>query len=170
MEGKVCVAAGLFLLLLGIASVAESAPLDNPFLPSTDQASCVYTVYVRTGSIAKGGTDSNIGVKFYDSLENSILIDKLIEWGSLMPKGHDHYERGNLDIFSGKGDCLTTSICKMTVFSDGSGPHAGWYNNYIEVTSTGPHIECAQHLFTVEQWIASDAPPYSLRATRDDCT
>jgi hypothetical protein len=33
----------------------------------------------------------------------------------------------------------------------------------------GPHKGCAQQLFTVEQWFATDAPPYKLEAVRDYC-
>lgn len=86
-----------------------------------------------------------------------------------MGPGHDYFERGNLDIFSGRGPCLGAPICAMNLTSDGSGPHHGWYCNYVEVTTTGPHVPCSQQLFTVEQWIARDAPPYELTAIRDTC-
>ena len=38
---------------------------------------CVYTVYVRTGSIIKGGTDSVIGLKLYDKSGYGIYITNL---------------------------------------------------------------------------------------------
>ena len=53
--------------------------------------------------------------------------------------------------------------------SDGTGAHHGWYCNYVEVTVTGPHRGCAQQLFTVEQWLATDAAPYKLEAVVDRC-
>ncbi|KAF7085784.1 hypothetical protein CFC21_089176 [Triticum aestivum] len=49
------------------------------------------------------------------------------------------------------------------------GAHHGWYCNYVEVTVTGPHRGCAQQLFTVEQWLATDAAPYKLEAVVDRC-
>nr|DAD40311.1 TPA_asm: hypothetical protein HUJ06_014634 [Nelumbo nucifera] len=86
-----------------------------------------------------------------------------------MESGHNYFERGNLDVFSGRGRCLNTPVCAMNLTSDGSGPHHGWYCNYVEVTSTGAHMGCAQQLFTVEQWLATDTNPYELTAIRNYC-
>ena len=130
---------------------------------------CVYTVYIRTGSIIKGGTDSIIGLTLYDADGYGIYIRNLEAWGGLMDPGHNYFERGNLDIFSGRGPCLDGPVCAVNVTSDGSGPHHGWYCNYVEVTTTGAHIPCAQQQFTIEQWIATDASPYRLWAARNYC-
>lgn len=129
----------------------------------------MYTVYVRTGSIIKGGTDSIIGLKLYDSYGYGIYIKNLELWGGLMGPDYNYYERGNLDIFSGKGPCLEGPVCAVNLTSDGSGPHHGWYCNYVEVTSTGVHIPCAQQQFEVEQWLATDTSPYELSAVRNYC-
>ncbi|MQM23547.1 hypothetical protein Taro_056613 [Colocasia esculenta] len=137
-------------------------------LPTNAADDCVYTIYVRTGSIWKGGTDSIIGLALADASGSGVNITNLEEFG-LMGPGHDYYERGNLDIFSGRGPCLPAKPCWMQLVSDGTGVGHGWYCNYVEVTTTGPHIPCAQQLFTVEQWLARDAPPYELTATRDNC-
>ncbi|XXG61270.1 hypothetical protein AAC387_Pa04g2971 [Persea americana] len=134
-----------------------------------DDYSCVYMVYIRTGSIFKGGTDSIISLTLNNTRGGTVQISNLEAWGGLMVPGHDYFERGNLDIFSGRGPCLGAPICAMKLTSDGSGPHHGWYCNYVEVTTTGPHVPCSQQLFTVEQWIARDAPPYELTAIRDTC-
>ncbi|XP_054822732.1 PLAT domain-containing protein 3-like [Prosopis cineraria] len=130
---------------------------------------CVYTAYIRTGSIFKAGTDSTIGLQLYDSYGYAVWIKDLQSWGGLMGAAHDYFERGNLDIFSGRGPCLKGSVCGMNLTSDGWGAHHGWYCNYVEVTSTGPHLPCAQQLFTVEQWLARDAWPYRLWSHRDLC-
>ncbi|QCD98663.1 PLAT domain-containing protein 3-like [Vigna unguiculata] len=130
---------------------------------------CVYSVYIRTGSIFNGGTDSIIGLKLYDALGNGIYITNLETWGGLMEPGHNYFERGNLDIFSGRGPCLDEPVCAINITSDGSGPHHGWYVNYVEVTSTGVHANCSQSLFTVEQWIATDRSPYQLWTVRNNC-
>ncbi|KAJ4967206.1 hypothetical protein NE237_019055 [Protea cynaroides] len=130
---------------------------------------CVYTAYVRTGSIFKGGTDSIISLTLYGEDGDYLEISNLESWGGLMEDGHNYFERGNLDIFSSRGRCLRTPVCAMNLTSDGSGPHHGWYCNYVEVTSTGSNIPCAQQHFTVEQWIAHDAPPYELTAIRNYC-
>ncbi|XP_004502436.1 PLAT domain-containing protein 3-like [Cicer arietinum] len=131
---------------------------------------CVFTVYVRTGSIIKGGTDSIIGLKLYDASGYGIYIKDLEAWGGLMGPDYNYYERGNLDIFSGKGPCLDGPVCAVNLTSDGSGPHHGWYCNYVEVTSTGVHIPCAQQQFTIEQWLATDTSPYELSAVRNYCS
>ncbi|XP_021912367.1 PLAT domain-containing protein 3-like isoform X2 [Carica papaya] len=135
----------------------------------SDQVDCVYTVYVRTGSIIKGGTDSIISLTLYDAYGYGVRIPNLEAWGGLMGPGYNYFERGNLDIFSGRGPCLTAPVCAMNLTSDGSGPHHGWYCNYVEVTTTGVHTPCAQKQFTVEQWLARDAAPFELTAIRNEC-
>ncbi|XP_037478903.1 PLAT domain-containing protein 1-like [Triticum dicoccoides] len=137
-----------------------------------DRQECVYTVYVRTGSIWKAGTDANITLELYTAGNaDGVAISDLPSWGGLMWQGHSYFERGNLDIFSGRGPCMASAPCRMRVSSDGTGPHHGWYCNYVEVTVTvtGPHRGRAQQLFTVEQWLATDAAPYKLEAVVDRC-
>ncbi|XVF11215.1 hypothetical protein REPUB_Repub08aG0006900 [Reevesia pubescens] len=129
---------------------------------------CVYTLYVKTGSIIKAGTDSKISVALGDSLGRSVWVSDLKSWG-LMSPSHDYYERGNLDIFSGRGPCINSPICRLNLTSDGSGSHHGWFCDYIEVTSTGPHKGCSQTVFNVDQWLASDAPPFQLTTVLDGC-
>ncbi|EOY22838.1 Lipase/lipooxygenase [Theobroma cacao] len=130
---------------------------------------CVYTLYVKTGSVIKAGTDSKISVTLGDSLGRSVRVSDLKSWG-LMTPSHDYYERGNLDIFSGRGRCIGSSICRLNLTSDGSGSHHGWYCDYVEVTSTGPHKACSQTVFYVDQWLAGDAPPFQLTAILDGCS
>ncbi|CAI9780934.1 unnamed protein product [Fraxinus pennsylvanica] len=136
----------------------------------SEDADCVYTVYVRTGSIMKAGTDSNIILTLYDANGYGIRIKNLEAWGGLMGPGYNYFERGNLDIFSGRGPCLTGPVCAMNLTSDGTGSHHGWYCNYVQVTMTGAHQKCAQKLFTVEQWLATDTKPYELTAIRNTCS
>ncbi|KNA10487.1 hypothetical protein SOVF_143820 [Spinacia oleracea] len=139
---------------------------------TADDNECVYTVYVRTSNAISGGTDAKISVAFYDDTGYGVLVKDLQAWGGLMGKDHDYYERGNLDIFSGRGPCLSKPVCSMELTSDGSaGSHHShdWYCNYVEVTTTGPHIDCAQQLFTVEQWLSLDRSPNELTAVRDNC-
>lgn len=136
---------------------------------AADDYNCVYTVYVRTSKTIRAGTDSIISVTFYDDTGYGVLIKNLEAWGGLMGPDYDYYERGNLDIFSGRAPCLSRPICAMELTSDGSGPLHGWYCNYVEVTTTGPHMQCAQQSFTVEQWLALDRSPYELTAVRDNC-
>ncbi|KAL6583117.1 PLAT domain-containing protein 1 [Orobanche minor] len=147
------------LIFLSIFSISRS-----------DDPDCVYTVYVRTGSIIKGGTDSIISLTLYDANGYGIRINNLETWGGLMGSGYNYFERGNLDIFSGRGPCLTGPVCSMNLTSDGSGSGHGWYCNYVEVTTTGVHEECAKKQFTVEQWLATDTSPYELTAIRNYCS
>ncbi|MBA0561083.1 hypothetical protein Golob_017936, partial [Gossypium lobatum] len=92
-----------------------------------DDEDCVYSVYIRTGSIIKGGTDSIISLKLEDAYGESVEITNMETWGGLMEPGHDYFERGNLDIFSGRGRCLDAPVCSMNLTSDGSGTGHGWY-------------------------------------------
>ncbi|KAJ6289051.1 hypothetical protein OIU76_024945 [Salix suchowensis] len=108
---------------------------------------CVYTMYVRTGSVIKGGTDSTISATLYDTYGYGVEVPDLERWGGLMEPGHNYFERGNLDIFSGRAPCLSSPVCALNLTSDGSGSGHGWYVNYVEVTTTGVHAACSQKKF-----------------------
>ncbi|XP_073020220.1 PLAT domain-containing protein 3-like isoform X1 [Primulina eburnea] len=148
-----------FVLLLLVFSCAAAS----------SQNECVYTLSVQTGSVIKAGTDAKISVTLGDSTGNSVWISNLRNWGIMGPK-HEYFERANTDIFTGLGPCIGSPICRLNVTSDGSGDHHGWYCDYIEVTSTGPHKGCSKSIFYVYQWLATDAPPYELSAFLDGCT
>ncbi|KAE8685854.1 Late embryoproteinsis abundant hydroxyproline-rich glycoprotein family, putative isoform 1 [Hibiscus syriacus] len=64
-----------FFLLLSISTVALA-----------DEEDCVYSLYIRTGSIIKGGTDSIISLKLQDGQGEFIEINNL-ETGA----GHGWY-------------------------------------------------------------------------------
>lgn len=132
------------------------------------QKDCVYTLYVKTGSIIKGGTDSKISVTLSDGSGRSVWVPNLKPWG-LMGPGHDYFERGNLDVFTGRGPCIGSPVCRLNLTSDGAGSHHGWFCDYVEVTSTGPHKRCSQTAFYVNQWLSDDAPPFQLAAVVDGC-
>ncbi|KAJ8446666.1 hypothetical protein Cgig2_002828 [Carnegiea gigantea] len=163
MESKV---ASLIILLLCFSTVALSSTIS---LQQEDYI-CVYTVLVRTSKTFHAGTDSKISLALYDDTGNGILIKNLEAWGGAMEKGHDYFERGNLDIFTGRGPCLSRPVCAMNLTSDGFGSHHDWYCNYVEVTTTAPQTRCAQIKFTVEQWLSADKSPYQLSVVRDNCS
>ncbi|XP_051192280.1 PLAT domain-containing protein 1 [Lolium perenne] len=170
-------AAALLLVVAVAASavaLAHGRGLQTPIkltrVAAGDSYECVYTVYIRTGSIWKAGTDSNITLELTTADNSGIQITGLPSWGGLMGEGHSYFERSNLDIFSGRGPCMASAPCRMKLASDGTGDHHGWYCNYVEVTVTGPHKGCAQQLFTVEQWLATDVSPYKLESVVDQCS
>ncbi|GMY29438.1 PLAT domain-containing protein 3-like [Fagus crenata] len=132
------------------------------------QNECVYTPYVKTGSVFKAGTDSKISLTLGDSSGQLVWVPNLESWGLMGPK-HDYYERGNVDTFSGRGPCIGASVCHLNLTSDGSGSHSGWYCDYVKVTSSGPHRKCSQTIFYVDRWLANDAPPFQLSAIVDGC-
>ncbi|KAL7107376.1 hypothetical protein ACP275_06G050200 [Erythranthe tilingii] len=152
----------LFISLVVIAAVSLSSSAASP-------NECVYSFFIQTGSIFGAGTDSNITVTFGDSAGKSIRVRNIENWG-VMGKTHDYFERGSLDIFTGRAPCIGSPICKLNVTSNGSGPHHGWYCEYVHVSSTGPHTNCSQSVFHVDQWLASDASPYQLSAVLDGCS
>jgi len=127
-------------------------------------------VFVRTSKKLNAGTDSNISLALYDDTGVGIALGNLEAWGGAMEKDHDYFERGNLDIFTGRVPCLSSPVCAMKLTSDGTGSHPSWYCNYVEVTTTGPQTRCAQIQFTVEQWLSASKPPKQLSVTRDNCS
>ncbi|PSR93319.1 PLAT domain-containing protein [Actinidia chinensis var. chinensis] len=129
---------------------------------------CVYTLYIQTGWGITAGTNSKISATLGDSMGRSVWAPDLEDWG-LMGWDHDYFERANLDIFAGRGPCFRGPLCRLNLTSDGSGAHHGWFCEYVEVTSTGPHTECSQTLFYVNQWLVSNAPPYEMTAVIDGC-
>lgn len=128
---------------------------------------CVYTVYVKTGEIEKSGTNSKINLTFSDSFGKSISIGNLREWG-LMGERYDYFERGNLDIFSGRSYCISPPICKLTLTSDGKGILPAWYVETIEVTFSGFNQQCSQAVFCVDRWLAPE-PHSQLSFELDVC-
>ncbi|KAL2613343.1 hypothetical protein R1flu_025035 [Riccia fluitans] len=149
--------------LLAIACLASVAVLA--------QGDCVYTIFVKTGWLPKSGTDSSIGLEFFDKKLHSFKIDNLTQWGGgfLADEGHDYFERTQLDVFTGFGKCFDKPICGLNVTSDGSGEHPGWFAEYVEVTVSGAGQICNSHHFEVEQWLSTDTFPYSLTTYKDDC-
>ncbi|CAL5016594.1 unnamed protein product [Urochloa decumbens] len=166
MAGKALSFAVLLSVLI-LAAAGSRSPLQSS---SADDSECVYTIYVKTGWIWKAGTDSAIGLalRAADGKEGFAIPD-LAKWGGLMGAGHDYYERGNVDIFSGRAPCLPSPPCGVNLTSDGSGAHHGWYCKSVEVTAAGPGRACARAEFGVDQWLATDAPPYKLYAERSAC-
>ncbi|XP_057795223.1 PLAT domain-containing protein 3-like [Salvia miltiorrhiza] len=136
--------------------------------PASSSDKCVYSLYVETGSVLKAGTDSKISITLSDSSKDSVWIPNLKEWG-LMGRKYDYLERGSVDVFAGLAPCIGAPICRINVTSDGTGSHHGWLCNSVEVTSTGHRKGCSQSIFYVDQWLATDAPPYQLSAVLDGC-
>ncbi|XP_054776033.1 PLAT domain-containing protein 3-like [Prosopis cineraria] len=149
MALRVASSSFLFLLSLLISFVAIA------------KSDCRYIVRVKTGDRKDAGTDSMISLRL-SSPSNSFTVNNLRDWGIMGP-GHDYFERGNLDVFSGTGPCL--GVCAITVTSNGEGNKPGWYLDYVEVTSTGPKVA-----FVVNQWLALDEWPYHLYASVNLCS
>ncbi|KAL6291323.1 hypothetical protein ACE6H2_008833 [Prunus campanulata] len=129
---------------------------------------CVYTIYVKTGSLMKAGTDSKISLSLGDFSGRSVWVPDLESWGLMSPY-YDYFERGNLDVFSVRGPCMDGPVCRLSLTCDGSGAHPGWYCDHVEVATTGPDTGCSKSMFYVQQWLSSDVPPFELTASVDAC-
>ncbi|KAL2521616.1 Lipase/lipooxygenase [Forsythia ovata] len=132
-----------------------------------DDPDCVYTVYIKTGSIFGAGTDSIISLTLNDSNGNEFKINNLETWGGLMGPDYNYFESGNLDIFSGRGPCLNGPVCAMNLTSDGSGFLSDWYVSFVEVTVAEDHEQCAKKKFIVQQWLETNTLPYKFTAIRN---
>ncbi|KAM0936342.1 putative PLAT/LH2 domain-containing protein [Dioscorea sansibarensis] len=163
----------LLLILSVIPSFIESQDnkmINNKINSDDNKYECVYAVYVQTGTKLGAGTDSVISLTLNIDDGHGIVIDNLVAWGGLMGPKHDYFEKGNLDIFSGRGPCLTSTPCRMNITSDGTGNNPAWLCDYVEVTTTSPRGICAQRLFKLEQWLDDSTPPYQRSAVRDYCS
>ncbi|KAE8715784.1 protein SCO1-like protein 2 [Hibiscus syriacus] len=76
-----------------------------------DDEDFIYSIYIRTGTIIKGGTDSVTSLTLYDAGGQYVNISSLEAWGGLIGEGYNYFERGNLDIFSGRGRCMNAPVC-----------------------------------------------------------
>ncbi|XP_057783781.1 PLAT domain-containing protein 3-like [Salvia miltiorrhiza] len=138
------------------------------YASAADEAECVYGIYVQTGSVKKAGTHSKISLTLSDASGAELEIANLEDWG-LMGPGFNYFETGELNIFGGKGPCLSGPICGLNLTSDGSGPYAGWYCEFVQVSAFGLGSPCSYQNFAVEQWLAKDEPPYQLTAAMEVC-
>ncbi|KAI9088649.1 hypothetical protein K1719_029763 [Acacia pycnantha] len=75
-----------------------------------------------------------------------------------MGPGHEHFEQGNLDVFSGKATCV--NVCAIIVTSNGAWYKPGWYLDYIEITVSGGVSKNVK--FPGNQWLAIDERPHHL--------
>ncbi|KAF8100151.1 hypothetical protein N665_0230s0035 [Sinapis alba] len=89
------------------------------------------------------------GIVLADKNGEYIEIKDIESWGGKMPPGHDYFENGDLDIFSGMERCLPSP--------------------YVDVT-TGRIGAMSKHVrFGVGQWLAIDEEPHELFAERNKC-
>ncbi|MCD9638437.1 hypothetical protein HAX54_022432 [Datura stramonium] len=68
---------------------------------------CILSMFELDRS--QSGTDSKISATLGDVSGKSVWIPDLEKWG-LMGPDYNYYERGNVDIFTGKGRCLNTNL------------------------------------------------------------
>ncbi|XP_028790922.1 PLAT domain-containing protein 3-like [Neltuma alba] len=144
-----------FVFLLSLISFASMATSEK----------CTYIVRVKTGDRFSAGTDSTISLKLKSYSGESFTVNNLEEWG-LMGPGHEYFERGNIDVFSGRNACLR--VCAITVSSNGEGFKPGWYLDYVELTIVGSG-KPAKISFPTNQWLALDEWPNHLYADVDLC-
>ncbi|XP_028761123.1 PLAT domain-containing protein 3-like [Neltuma alba] len=151
------------LRVIGLSCLVFLASLIGFAAMATSQQ-CQYIVRVKTGDRKDAGTDSVIGLKLTSSSGDSFTVNNLQSWGIMAP-GHDYFERGNLDVFSGTGTCL--SVCDITVTSNGEGNKPGWYLDFVDITVSGGLSR--KVAFPVNQWLALDEWPRHLYATVNLC-
>lgn len=132
-------------------------------------ADCRFEILVKTGNRNDAGTDARISLQVSASSGPTLKISDLESWGE-MSAGHDYFEKGNLDRFGGYGQCMPSEPCNMVIQSDGSGTKPAWYVDYVMVTQLEQgSVSSMTHKWAVDQWLAIDAAPNMLSATRNGC-
>lgn len=129
---------------------------------------CVYTFFVQTGDRNNAGTDATIGLTLGDSGFRSIEVPDLSKWG-LMNTHRNYFERGNLDIFSGRETCLEPPVCSLKLVSDRVGKEPAWYVDYIDVAISRPDGFCTKINFPVDQWLGNLVHPSEITILLDGC-
>ena len=127
----------------------------------------MYTITVKTGTVENAGTDSVISLKLSNRNNENLEIKNLEFWGAMEP-GHDYYEKGNVDVFTGTAQGFDSPLCFLQLTSDGSNKWPGWYCEYVNVVVSGQNVSYKQN-FRVQQWLALDESPYTLTTLRDNC-
>lgn len=129
--------------------------------------SCLYEIFVKTGDVKDAGTNSSVTLTLFNRILESFTTHNLTEWG-ILPADHIYFQRGNLDVFLYRHDCLSSPICGIVLQSDGSGDNPDWYVEYANVTTLTPSVDYYAN-FNISQWLALDKDPYNLSALREHC-
>ena len=82
--------------------------------------------------------------------------------------GHEYFQWGSVDVFSGRSRCLSAPPCSLEITFSGGGD-GKWFCEFVQVTATGPGLPCYQKMFMVGQWLTVDEDPRKLMALRDEC-
>ncbi|EFJ26041.1 hypothetical protein SELMODRAFT_98610, partial [Selaginella moellendorffii] len=93
---------------------------------------CDYTITIKTGCVYLAGTDANVEIILFS------LSGVVIRYNNLDNKNHDDFEYCNMDVFHLIGSCLSEydKICKIIISHDNSGAYAGWYIDWVDVSSS----------------------------------
>ncbi|KAJ3679566.1 hypothetical protein LUZ60_017577 [Juncus effusus] len=144
----------LFLILSSIASIADNSEF-----------------ILSTGNRMNAGTDSTIDLSTGDLTGSQLSVSDPISWGGLMGSNHSYFQKGGLDLFSAHAACGVAPLCHLNLTSNGAGSsNLGWYCEYVQVTSTGPHMSCTTYEFSVNRWLSANTWPYQLSAAIDACS
>ncbi|PWA69347.1 root storage protein [Artemisia annua] len=100
-----------YLLLLFFLEIVASV---------SSEMSCVYTIFVKTGTADSAGTDATISLILNDAYGSEVNIPNLDRYGEMDP-GHNYFENGNIDKFSITTSCMKSPVCSITLSSDNSG-------------------------------------------------
>lgn len=128
---------------------------------------CAYTILVKTGDRAKAGTDSKIKLTVGNFYGKSYHIPDLEKWG-IMGKDYDYYERGNLDLFSGRETCIKHPVCRLKLESDAKGESPGWFVEFVEVATVQPEKSCRQVRFPINKWLGVEGNK-ELNVVLEEC-
>ncbi|PWA52987.1 root storage protein [Artemisia annua] len=136
-----------YLLLLFFLEIVASV---------SSEMSCVYTIFVKTGTADSAGTDATISLILNDAYGSEVNIPNLDRYGEMDP-GHNYFENGNIDKFSITTSCMKSPVCSITLSSDNSGGKPGWYVDYVQVVTSKGAV--GDITFEFYGWLAEDEPP-----------
>ncbi|KAG9453744.1 hypothetical protein H6P81_006648 [Aristolochia fimbriata] len=126
------------ICLLGFSHSANGR--SHPSKLSHSQPNCSYAIEVETTCTPSAGTNSIIGVRFGDSIENSIIVRHLKNPKLLYSprrnnrQGSDYsgFEACAIDEFEANGPCMNHRVCSLYVKRLGSDE---WRPGWIKVLS-----------------------------------
>jgi hypothetical protein len=121
---------------------------------------CKYVVTTQTGDEWTAATNSTISIRFENGEGKTAFM--------VLTKGN--LQRGAQDTFSNEENCVP-GVCKMTLYTDGSGWLPCWYVSWVRVavTDIGSSQVVQARSWEVNKWLPAHEYSGASSLARNNC-